>query len=315
MSSSFRNFFISFILCLLIFGYIGYSYLWPAISNAVNFTDDPDTSDVESELSGDTASVGDVSGTGTVTPPHADGTEVTYMFMGEAADDSIGALLLVRVDEGAKTFTYCSVPASAGVINEVGVSVPISVYFADASIETARSRASAMMGFNIDYYMRVDSSFLNTLIATVRNPHFELSRSITCRNPKYEEIDVENGDTSSDVSVPDDYYIEFDAGNVNLNSQNLDVLLQFSVEFDNLSDLAITTDIYNALFVQYMTGSATKRNASVANSLIAKAKQTNITSESVESYNNIFFTYDEYKLTKISYTSWSSTVDAFRNAD
>lgn len=318
MSSSFRNFFISFILCLLVFGYIGYNYLWPEISAAVDFTGTP-SADTSGDSRPNETSNGTVSGGDDVSSPvHKDGAEVTYLFMGEAADGNIAAFILVRVDEGAETFTYCSVPASASLTNEVGVSVPISVYFADLDTNSVLARASAMMGFPIDYYMRVDVGFLNTLIATVRNPHFELTRAVNCINPKYDGMEFDTSDSSSDTSedrIPEDYYLSYSAGNVNLTEESLNALTNFSVSLGNTADLVITTDIYNALFVQYLTGSATKRNTSVARSLAAKAKQTNLTDDAIDRYSGIFFTYDEYKMTKVNYSSWNATVDAFRNAD
>ena len=55
MSSAFKNFFITFIICLLVFGFLGFQYAYPWLTEIVDFTDmgkeTSETSETSEEVS------------------------------------------------------------------------------------------------------------------------------------------------------------------------------------------------------------------------------------------------------------------------
>lgn len=55
MTSAFKNFFITFIICLLVFGFLGFQYAYPWLQSFIDFSDmGKDTSEeVSEEVSGD----------------------------------------------------------------------------------------------------------------------------------------------------------------------------------------------------------------------------------------------------------------------
>ncbi|MBQ4316755.1 MAG: hypothetical protein IJC20_00760, partial [Clostridia bacterium] len=203
MSSAFKNFFITFAICLLVFGFIGLQYVYPWLSGIVNFDDMGDTSsnvsnnDISGETSDDTSSP--------VVPPNNDydenGDVFTAMIM--CVDSNNRALNCVFIDANGKTkrFIYCPVSTSVRVENEVGVAVPIGDLFSTMTPTSIAQNVSAMTGIETKYCLRFNRNNIKALAAMIPGASVTLNEEVIFVNPEYEDYIPVDGE------YPDDYYI------------------------------------------------------------------------------------------------------------
>ncbi|GEM_PF-4390567 len=303
MLSALRNFALAFFICLLVFGYVGYQYIWPTVSAMVDF--DTAVSRAE-EVSEDTSE--DVSGS-VIINPTTDGRTITTLFICKNSSGNICAVLFARANSSNSRFTYCRIPLTAKVLNNVGIEVPLSYYLLDASLSAAKAKVSSITGFTIDKCVVVTPEAVSALVSKLRNPYFDVSRSIKMINPVYSSISFNPGEE------PEDYYITLGVARHTLDSATALAILSQSVTVIGSDPTTVAGDLYASLFAQFMTNSGTKRNSSNIAQLLNYV-QSDITVTDVENTLDIFFTYDEYTQTTVSYPNdWASAVAAFKKAD
>lgn len=302
MLAALRNFTISFFVCLLVFGYAGYAYIWPAVHDMVDFTE---------TSSGDNVSSDDVSG-GSHTGPVdlTDGRTVTVLFICKTTSGKVCNVTLARANEGTKRFTYCRIPVSTSTINKVGVKVPIDYYLETATLTEAKAKLASLTGYNIDHCVIVEQKAAKELLTKLQDPYFDVSRTIIYVNPEY------SGKEYSEGNVPDDYYITVNASRCVLDAAMLDAVLSGNITVSGTSTTTIAGDLYASLFEQFMKNPGTKRNTAALSYLLNHVR-ADITVNDIETDSGIFFTYDEYPtVTSVTYPSdWATAVKMFREAD
>ena len=152
MSSAFRNFFITFAICLLVFGFVGFQYVLPWLNGVFDFSDmGPDTSgEVSSEVSDETS---DEASKPIVEDDFYDPNGDVFTAVIMSVDDKGSVVNCVFIDANAKTkqLIYCPISPDVRRTNEIGVPVPIRHLFMGMSPYEVTQCVSAMTGIEVDY--------------------------------------------------------------------------------------------------------------------------------------------------------------------
>ena len=318
MSSAFKNFFITFAICLLVFGFIGLQFIYPWLSNIVNFddmgntSDDVSTDDTSDDTSNDTNS--------TIVPPKNDfdekGDVFTAMIM--CVDSQNRALSCVFIDSNAKSknFIYCPIGTSVRVENEIGVPVPIGDLFRTMSPVNIAQTVSAMTGIETKYCLRFDREDIKAIAAMIPGASVTLSEDIVIVNPEYEDYIPVDGE------YPDDYYITISNvdGKVLLNEKlndktKLDWLLEYNPNPTGAEYNAIYTQIAKSLLKQFFNNEDALKSTQTMATII-KNCDTNLALDAASGHLETIFSYDDFQVHETTFPSnWETAVTKLRDLD
>ena len=320
MSSGFKNFFITFVICLLVFGFVGFNYVYPALSEILNVEKVIEPGKTSSgDVSGDTS---DVSGEESSRPQ----TDNNYNENGKiftlavACVDSRGrAVAAAFVDSNEKSgqFILCSVPVTVRVVNEAGISVPLSDMMVSMSDASMCSAFSALTGIPVDYCLRLTRADLAQLGKIVPGTYVKISEDISFMDPKYEDFEPEAGEP-----YPDDYFVTISSkgGKVYLNEKingrtNLEWLLDYNPSGDEDTEYnAYYAMIAKALIRQFFEQEGALKNTGTLTSVI-RGKQTNLTANDISTNLDIIFG-GGFRKSDITYPgNWERAVETLRKLD
>ncbi len=324
MASAFKNFFITFIICLLVFGFLGFTYGMDLIDSfrMTDNTEQSDTSDATEEPADDSSadtSVPEVSSPdeqGNIVNP--DGDVFTAIVM--IVDDNNRPIDMVFIDSNAKTerFIYCPIPVKTKVSSKIGTNMSADDLFSTLSEEEILQCVSAMTGIETKYCLRFNRSGLVSVAEQIPGASISLNESITFINPIY-EFYVPQPNTP----FPDDYeiFISNVDGKVLLNERlndksKIQWLLEYSPEEVELNDYnTLYSTIAKSLIRQFFEKEGSTKSSAVMSKII-KACDTNLTVDQAGSHLNTIFSYDDFEKHEIQYPAGrESAVKALRDAD
>lgn len=306
MSTSFRNFLITFGVCLLVFGLIGWKLVYPVLNDAINGSEAEST--VSDESFKDTSSV---VGTEEST---VEGDTFTAVIVGKSTDGFAASVMYFRVNEATKRFSYCFIPTDLKVGNGVGIDVPLKTLVPQLSGEQIAAKVSAVTGMRINYYIIMGQDELIAVVNKMNNATIDISSELKYINPEYTD-EAAAFDTSD--AIPAEYYITVSPGR---NVVNADLVKQIMGYDAGTDSHPMTKLLYETLFEQFFTNAGTK-NESAPYALLNDVKQTNITPAVIDEYRDIIFTYDLFQREKITYPmvsasyDWEEAIKLFKKAD
>ena len=318
MSSAFKNFFITFAICLLVFGFIGLQYVYPWLSGIVNFDDMGDTSsdvsnnDISGETSEDTSTP--------VVPSNNDFDEKGDVFTAVimCVDSNNRALNCVFIDANAKTkrFIYCPMSTSLRVENEVGVAVPIGDLFSTMSPVNIAQNVSAMTGIETKYCLRFNRNNIKALSSIIPGASVTLNEDVIFINPEYEDFIPVDGE------YPDDFYITISNvdGRVLLNEKlngktKLEWLLEYNPNTNGKEYNAIYSQIAKSLMQQFFDNESALKSTQVMANII-KNCDTNLALDAASGHLDTIFSYDDFQLHETTFPSnWETAVTKLRDLD
>ncbi len=317
MSSAFRNFFITFAVCLLIFGFFGLKYVGPMLNDLVDFTDMGDTSGEEStEVSNDTSEE-----TSQATPVvdndfDEDGDVFTAVVM--CVDSNNRAINTAFIDANGKTkqYIYCTVPTNVKGINNVGVTVPVGDLFSTMTLEAICDKMTSMTGIETQYCLRFDRDGVREMAKLVPGASITLNEEIIFINPEYEDYVPEEGE-----DYPDDYYITISNvdGKVLLNEKlngktKLDWLMEYNPNANGEEYNALYSLIAKSVLNQFLKNGSLMSTSTM--STVIKNCETNLTTDDATEHLATIFSRDDFKYTEMIYpASWESAVSKLRDLD
>ena len=323
MSSGFKNFFITFVICLLVFGFVGFKFVYPALSEALDMGE---VINPNSDKSGtDPSEMSDPSGDESSQAPAADNTydEKGDIFtLAVACVDSRGrAVASAFIDSNGKSkqFIICSVPTTVRLVNEAGVSVPLADMMPNLSENGMCSSFSALTGLPVEYSLKLTRSDLASLAAMVPGAYVRLSEDISFMDPKYKDFEPEPGE-----AYPDDYFITISNKgdrvllNEKLNGRsNLEWLLEYNPNGED-SDVeynAYYAAVAKAILRQFFEQKQALKNSSSLAAFI-RGKQTNLTADAISTHLDTIFSNDEFRFSDIVYPgNWERAVETLRTLD
>ncbi len=318
MSSAFKNFFITFAICLLVFGFIGLQYVYPWLSGIVNFDDmgDDTSEDPNVNVSGDTSD--DTSSPAVVPNNDFDENGDVFTAIVMCVDSNGRTLNCAFIDANGKSkrFIYCPMATSVRVENEVGVAVPIGDLFRTMTPVNICQTASAMTGIETKYCLRFDRDDIKEIAAMIPGASVTLSEDIVIVNPEYEDYIPVGGE------YPDDYYITISNvdGRVLLNEKlngksKLEWLLEYNPNPDGSEYNAVYSQISKSLLRQFFTSESALKSTQVMANII-KNCDTNLTLDSASGHLDTIFSYNDFQLHETTFPSnWETAVTKLRELD
>ncbi len=318
MSSAFKNFFITFAICLLVFAFVGFSFVYDWLLDVLNFSDMNDTSEtVSEEVSSETSEE-----QSTVVVPDdgidENGDVFTAFIM---CVDSEGKMLNgVFIDSNGKSkqYIYCPLSSSIKSTNEIGVSIPLYDLFTNMSPDAVCQCITALTGIETDYCLRFDREGLKAIVKSIPGAYVELSETVTVKNPMYSNYVPEEG-----MLYPEDYYITVANnadGKVLLNDAignrtALEWLLEYNPNLDGSEYNALYTRIAKAIIRQFLTQENAMKSTETMATVISNC-ETNMTLDEASGHLDTIFSYNAFKRHEVNYPSnWESAVVRLRELD
>ncbi len=317
MTSAFKNFFITFIICLLVFGFLGFQYAYPWLQSFIDFSDmGKDTSEeVSEEVSGDVSEESSVP----VIEDNYDENGDIFTAVILCADSHNRALNIAFIDANGKTkqYIYCPILSSVKSTNEIGVNVPVGDLFSTMEPTEIAQCVSAMTGIQTDYCLRFSRDDLAIIASMIPGASVTLNEDITFINPGYKDYVPQAG-----VPYPDDYYISISNvdGRVLLNEKlngrsKLEWLLEYNPNSDGGEYNALYSLISKSLIRQFFENESSTMSTE-AMSRIINCCDTNLTTDKASTHLATIFSYDDYTRHEVSYpANWESAVVKLRELD
>ncbi len=318
MSSAFKNFFITFAVCLLVFGFVGLKFIYPWVSDIVNFEElgENVSGDTSENVSGDTSE--DTSHP-VVVPDDFDENGDVFTAIVMCVDSKGSALNTVFIDSNGKSkqFIYCPISPTVKNTNEAGALVPIGDLFAIQSPEAICQTVSAMTGIETKYCLRFDREGVRALAQLIPGASVTLTEDVIIVNPLYADYIPVIGQP-----YPDDYYITISNvdGKVLLNEvlnekTKLDWLLSYNPSADGSEYNALYTLIAKSLIKQFFASEDAMKSTEAMSRLL-NCCQTNLTLDAASGHLETIFSYNDFRLHETTYPSnWETAVVKLRELD
>ncbi len=318
LSSAFRNFFITFALCMLAFGLVGFKYIYPWIGDQIlgdDTSDNADVSDDIADVSGDTSDT--ESGNEPVVEQgyyNPDGDVFTAVIM--CVDEKNCAVNCVFIDSNEKTkqFIYCPLSVETKRVNEIGVIVPLKNLFSVLTPEEICNNVTSMTGIDVDYCLIFDRTSLSAIASCVPNASISLGDDevIEIDNPAYKDY------VSVDGTYPADYRIQISNidGKVNLNEvvsgkTKLEWLLDYAPQ-----GKSYYSAISKALLSQFLADEKNCNNNEALATVINACKATNMTESDAKAHRETIFSLDTFQRHNVTYpANWETAVEMLRDLD
>ena len=314
MTSAFKNFFITFTICLLVFAFLGWNQVLPAINTMLQ----PD------ETSNDTSDNGQND-----TSESSDDSSVIVEddFYDEDGDIFTAAILCVDsndrvincafIDSNGKTKQYirCTIPASTKTTNEVNVPVSVGDLLGRMSPEEICQAITAMTGIQTDYCFKFDKEGVKAIAEMIPNLSITLETSITVKRAEV------FGDTSTDDTegvIPADTVIP--SGQVLLSTEldgrtYLDWLMEYTPYHNGEEYTRYYSAIAEEVFEQFFRQETALKSNSVIAAVINSC-ETNLTVDVASEYLEAMFAYDDFQYHDLNYPpSWETAVSDLREID
>lgn len=319
MSSGFKNFFITFMVCLVVFAFVGWKFVYPLLTKAGDFTSMGETSDESGEIT-EAESEPEESIDPIIDNPDYDENGDIFTAVVMAADDSGRAVAAVFLDSNGKTSQFIYSPMNVTgtrITNSVGELVPVCDLFAMLSNMEVCSSMTAFTGMKVDYCVRFDKKSLYTVVSLIPGANVVLSEDIQIVNPKYEDLVVLDGE-----AYPDDYYVIITNvdGRVLLNEKtagktNLEWLLTYNPNPDGSEYNAMYIQICRSLIRQFFENESAMKSSSVLAKLLSAA-DTNLTTDKASGHLDTIFSYNDFRRHEMSCPyKWEEAQKLLRERD
>ena len=309
---SLRNFFLTFVLALALFGWLGIEYYDEL--EALLPTGDGEVSE---ESSREESSTEEQSGPGSILLPGGgddlgklNGLVVTKNEKGEVTKAEF-----VRLNSDRRIVLSCELPLSATLYNEVGVMVPLRDFLRIYDKEVSSVAIASLTGFHGDFYLELSVDALDALVAHMEAPHFMIPQEISYVNPAYAGVTEFPGG-----KVPADYWKHVDAGNITMTEDILAILREHYSLCDGSdghgSYAALANSMLNSFVEQLRTEqkdlllSDPQRFAAALSGM-----NTNMDGAFLEQWGELLSKFESYKKVEITYTTRDATLKAFKEAD
>ncbi len=329
MSSSFKNFFITFAICLLVFALLGV-WLYNILTDSLDgFADGNGSESVESSIAPDESD--EVSREESIDTTYDENGDIfTAVVMCVDSDNTVVNCAFIDANGKTKQYIYCVIPPSTKITNSVGNAVPIADMFGTMSPDEIAKCVSAMTGIETDYCFRFQRDDMSSIASMISGASVKLTSPI--KIPLFDEDDLPSGDTSTDDSSAEgtdesidesELYVTIendDDGKVLLNKStngksNLQWLLEYEKEHTPEGTNTLYAMISRELFRQFFTNQGATKKVSVLNNLMSIADDnfnSNAASQHLETiFSNNKFDYHSYTFP----ANWGTAIEDLRRFD
>lgn len=322
MSSAFKNFFITFGICLVVFVFVGLQWIYPWAKSKVDIDNlgmDSSQNTEESDSGDNSDTSSDESSSIIVTPDQYDENGDIFTAVIMCVDSNGRALNSVFIDSNGKTkqFIYCPIASTVKRTNEVGATVPVGDLFSMMTPESTCQAVSAMTGIETKYCLKFNREGLRAIAAALPGANVVLNEDIIIVNPQYADYVPVAGQP-----YPDDYYIIISNvdGRVLLNEQingksKLDWLLDYNPNADGSEYNALYSQIAKSVMRQVLQSESELKSTSFMSTVLQNC-ETNLTLDAASGHLETIFSQDDYAYHEIAYpANWETAVTKLRKLD
>lgn len=310
---SLRNFFLTFVLALAVFGWLGLEYYDELLALLPR-----EREEVSEEVSDGESSAEEQSGPGIIILPGTDGDGLGVLNGLIVAKNDAGEVTnatFLRLNSDRKAVLTCELPLTAVLYNDVGALVPLRDFLRLYDRETSSMAIAALIGYSADFYLELAPSALDALVANMSQPHFLIPQEINYVNPAYAGVTEFPGG-----KVPADYWRHVDAGNITMTGEILAILREHYGLCDGSdghgSYDALASSMLSSLMNQLVTEQKTVMLSDTARYAAAlSGTNTNMDASFLEEWGELLMKYPSYKEVEIAYTTRDATLKAFKEAD
>lgn len=319
MAASLRNFIITFILALLLFGGLAYSY-YPDLEALLPFGE----KEVSEETSGSMSN--DTSMPSFVLPPVEDGDglgAISGLIVTQNADGKVTKAQFLRINSENLRIITCDLSLQATLYNQVGALVPLEDYLRLYPMIQSSQAIRALTGYPADFYLVFKPDSVRTLASNLEGATFPLRQQIRYPNPVYNGVKFEEGEP-----LPLDYYIEIIIGTDLFSGDTLSTVFGPYAEAYHNEELAgkVQGPDPNALLAElydYLIGLLNGRqNDAMRGDLNRLADalsggDTNLTAAYLNEHAELLFKYGDtkYQRVNVPFTTRDSTLHNIKQED
>lgn len=290
MSSAFRNFILTLLLMLIVFGYAAYKL--------VPFMEDTLLAPVIGDVSETSEQVSEESSLPAEEPSEESSepvSEIEYrnfscFVFTKNSMGSVCSALYIDIDEKTQKYLVCRIPVTMYLDNS-GKNVPIYNLLGASDDSYSVKKLSSVVGKDVDYYISVDASFFASLEQTVPGTFVELAYPIKYLDPVFEAI--------PESQRNEEHYIHLEIGRNPLTAQNAAHILD-SVKAEGEIDFAFQQSMCLSVLKQLASADAFATDL-ITQKKLFDAVSTNIPYEKVAILSELFFAYSSYEQLYISY--------------
>ena len=323
MAASLRNFFITFILALLLFGGLAYAYygdleaVLPTPSNGTN-------------VSGENSGTSDIPSRPTIVVSDDEGDDlgvINGLIVTKNTKGEVTRVKFLRINSNNRRIITCELSLQASLYNKVGALMPLSDYLRLYPVGKATQAISALTGYAADFYLVITPDTVTTMAENLGDLSLPLRQTIRYTNPIYEGYTFEEGDL-----LPQDYYLSIEAGTNLFAADTLSVIFGSyanayekahgsspnagsNVTVQGPAPDALLEEMYAYLLPQ-LSGShkeALKADTDRLSRALSGG-ETNLTPTYLADHRELLFKYGEenYRMVEIPYTTRDATLTGIK---
>ncbi len=195
---------------------------------------------------------------------------------------SADAIVLLRIDRENKEFAICSIPGNTRVTYG-GVETPLGELYDKKGIEFLCDKVTAMTGLGIDYYASMSLSDFGAIIDSVGGVTYD----VPC--------DMHYEDASQGL------IISLERGLQNLSGEKALQLLRFDGYTDGVSTRAQTMTKFGKALLDKLTGAEFLRQAINLYTSWSGTIVTNFTAEDLTKHIDLMFAYPSFETVELTY--------------
>ncbi len=316
--ASFRNFFITFVLALVLFGSLAYHYY----GDLVALLPGAET-ESESEVSG-TAS--DDASNGSTSDIPIDIVEkgdelgvINGIIVTKSEKGEVLSAKFIRINSETRKVVTCTLSLGAVVYNEVSATVPLRDYLRIYSGADAASVICSLVGYRADFYLELTPDALDEMVAWMDGAHFTLLRELQHVNPIYADQLFVDGQP-----LPTDYYKLIPSGNIMLTEETIANIREHYIVCDGTADghegyELLLASLYESLLNQIFTEQKDAMLADPARfATVFSGAETNMDAAFLQEKAEILMKYkadERYETVEIPYTTRDDTIYNIKMAD
>lgn len=293
MSAAFRNFILTFVIMLAVFGFLAYKAL-PDI-NAVLFPEEESSAEesaVPVSYSGETETSHETSGE----EPVSEDNVFSCIIAAKNDAGDICSLLYVNITESTGDYVVCRIPVDM-YIKDNNIYRLISAQLGANNEEYMLKKLSPLIGKDVEHYIICDSASYGLFASVAEKAgtpvSVNLPYAVRYLDPNFINI--------KDPS--DEMYITIPAGNVNLSPENASVILNSYRDDDSVANYDFQESTLGLnVFRSIVSISALRTDTDQLSKLYAAVK-TDIPLADVLRYSSLLFAFSEYNVNQIVYPS------------
>jgi len=307
LTSAFKNFFITFAVCLLVFVFLGFKFVDPWLSSVFDinnmFEDSSSSAETSDDASSDVSSEADVSVPDVdVSDFDPDGDIFTAIIMCVDGDGNMVTSVFLDSNGKTKRFIYCPIRANTVIsLNGSDKTCDAGDLFGVLTNEEVCQCVTAMTGIQTDYCLRFDRNDLITISAMIPGA----SVALNDKNIPAEVIsDIENSNSTESGEPAEPVYVEVDEdGTIDLNDKkngkkNIEWILSYTPSNHNTAIHGEFTEYYKLVAEAIIRAFFQQENSTKTVNNISKVLNccdTNLNVNTAASHIETIFAYNDFE--------------------